>query len=61
MKYTNVMLSKVEQECVENAEWILTKHRIIQKVYLSFGDIHKYALSLLAAHPTTKEFMVPSA
>lgn len=33
-----ITLSSKELELVTNAEWILTKHAIIQKVYRLFGD-----------------------
>lgn len=34
-----IQLSKDEIELVGNTEWILTKHRIIKKVYTMFGEI----------------------
>jgi hypothetical protein len=37
MPDTNVELSKNESELVTNSEFILTKNRIIEKVYLLFG------------------------
>lgn len=35
----NVSLSAFEQQLVADAEWILTKNRIIEKVYLLFGKL----------------------
>lgn len=35
----NVSLSAFEQQLVANAEWILTKNRIIEKVYVLFGKL----------------------
>lgn len=35
----NVKLSLAEMELVNNAEWILTKNRIIEKVYALFGHL----------------------
>jgi hypothetical protein len=37
MPDTNVELSKNESELVINSEFILTKNRIIEKVYTLFG------------------------
>jgi hypothetical protein len=37
-KETKITLSAKEQELVCNTDWILTKHRIIQKVYALFGE-----------------------
>ena len=39
MRNTNVELSKNELELVINSEFILTKNRIIEKVYNLFGDL----------------------
>lgn len=36
---TNVQLSAVELDLVNNREWILTKLRVIEKVYLLFGHL----------------------
>ncbi len=36
---TKIHLSRLEMELVNNASWILTKQRIIDKVYLLFGEI----------------------
>ncbi len=35
----NVSLSAFEQQLVTDAEWILTKNRIIEKVYVLFGSL----------------------
>ena len=39
MMHTNVNLSEKEMELVTNADFILTKNRIIDKVYEIFGDL----------------------
>ncbi len=36
---TKIHLSKHEMELVQNREWILTKHAIINKVYQLFGEL----------------------
>ena len=36
---TKIHLSKLETELVQNSEWILTKHSIINKVYQLFGEM----------------------
>ena len=36
-----LQLSKEEMELVTNREWILTKHRVIKKVYQMFGQINE--------------------
>ena len=38
---TKIRLSKVEKELIENKEWILTKHTIINKVYKLFGELNE--------------------
>jgi hypothetical protein len=35
----NLRLSPTEMELVRNADWLLTKNRIIDKVYLLLGDV----------------------
>ena len=35
---TKISLSTLETELVQNKEWILTKRKIIEKVYLLFGE-----------------------
>lgn len=39
MGITKVTLSPKELELVNNADWILTKNAVIQKVYLLFGEL----------------------
>jgi hypothetical protein len=47
MSQTKVMLSPKELELVKNADWILTKNAVIQKVYLLFGGLSEvYRLAL---------------
>ncbi len=36
-----IQLSKLENELVNNTEWILTKQQIINKVYLLLGELHE--------------------
>ncbi|MEP7277851.1 MAG: hypothetical protein ABI813_04345 [Bacteroidota bacterium] len=36
---TNLQLSPEEMKLVKNSDWILTKHRIIEKVYHLFGNL----------------------
>ena len=36
---TKIQLSADEMKLVQNSQWILTKHRIIEKVYALFGDV----------------------
>ena len=38
---TKIRLSKLEKELIENKEWILTKHTIINKVYKLFGELNE--------------------
>lgn len=44
---TKIQLSKLENELVNNTEWILTKQSIINKVYLLLGELHKTFASIL--------------
>jgi hypothetical protein len=37
---TKIHLSILETELIQNKEWILTKRKIIEKVYLLFGSTH---------------------
>jgi len=39
MDTSKIQLSAEEMHLVQNSEWILTKHRIIEKVYQLFGDL----------------------
>ena len=36
-----IHLSAEEAELIDNTEWILTKHRVIEKVYQVFGQINE--------------------
>jgi hypothetical protein len=47
MPNTNVELSKNEMELVCNSEFILTKNRIIEKVYNLFGDLSEQYKTIL--------------
>ncbi len=42
-----IQLSKLENELVNNTEWILTKQAIINKVYLLLGELHETYASIL--------------
>lgn len=53
MGITNVELSKNELELVTNTEFILTKNRIIQKVYELFGALSEVYKSKLNAYANT--------
>src|SRR6478672_2018750 len=37
--HTKIQLSDVEMDLVNNTGWILTKHDIIKKVYVLFGEL----------------------
>ncbi len=39
MNGAKIQLSKEELQLVQNAEWVLTKNKIIQKVYVLFGNL----------------------
>jgi hypothetical protein len=52
--HAKVSLSDIEMQLVSNAEWILTKNRIIQKVYELFGQ-----LSELYKHNTLLQILPP--
>ncbi|MEO5682261.1 MAG: hypothetical protein ABIQ88_06445 [Chitinophagaceae bacterium] len=39
MERSKIQLSAEEMELVNNREWILTKHRVIEKVYQLFGSL----------------------
>jgi hypothetical protein len=53
MSGTNVELSKNESELVTNSEFILTKNRIIEKVYNLFGDLIGNYQTMLYEYITT--------
>ncbi len=42
-----IQLSKLENELVNNTEWILTKQQIINKVYLLLGELHETYTTIL--------------
>lgn len=44
-------LSPSEQSLVENREWLLTKHKIIGKVYEMFGNLIVNYVSILSEYP----------
>src|SRR5947209_5415196 len=50
MSVTNVELSKTEMEIVANSEFILTKNRIIEKVYNLFGSLAENYKLVLNEH-----------
>lgn len=43
-------LSPEESELVENSAWLLTKHRIIGKVYGLFGDLSEHYTGILSEY-----------
>jgi hypothetical protein len=51
MSKAKVRLSAKEQELVVNADWILTKNAIIQKVNAFFGEVCETYQGLVANHP----------
>ena len=53
MPGTNVELSKNELELVINSEFILTKNRIIEKVYNLFGALSESYKNTLLRHVNT--------
>jgi len=50
MADTNVELSKNESDIITNSEFILTKNRIIEKVYTMFGKLSEVYKAELAKH-----------
>jgi hypothetical protein len=48
---SSYQLSPEELSLVVKSEWLLTKHRIIEKVYALFGDLTNNYLSILSAYP----------
>src|ERR1700733_538931 len=38
-RMSKIQLSEEEMQLVSNSEWILTKHRVIEKVYQLFGNL----------------------
>ena len=50
MNKTKIQLSAEEMKLVQNAEWILTKNRVIGKVYALFGELAQGMQSYISAH-----------
>ena len=50
MSPAKVTLSPKERELVNNADWILTKNEVIQKVYILFGGLSEVYQSLFQKH-----------
>src|ERR1700761_6820389 len=55
MNGAKIQLSAEESELVRNAEWVLTKNNIIQKVYALFGMVAEEMQKLLLLHPVPDE------
>lgn len=51
MSNAKVRLSSKEQELVMNADWILTKNAVIQKLYIYFGQLSEQYQSLIQQYP----------
>jgi len=47
---TKIQLSEEERDLVINTEWILTKHRVVKKVYEMFGEINEMMRQELIHH-----------
>ncbi|MEO8111333.1 MAG: hypothetical protein ABI594_14920 [Ginsengibacter sp.] len=45
--WAKIQLSKLENELVNNTEWILTKQAIMNKVYLLLGELHETYATIL--------------
>jgi hypothetical protein len=60
MQNTNVELSENELALVTNAAFILTKNRIIEKVYLLFGELSEAYKELMAERNNAFPFEVSS-
>jgi hypothetical protein len=50
MNKTKIQLSAEEMKLVQNAEWILTKNRVIEKVYTLFGELAAGMQAYISAH-----------
>ena len=50
MNKTKIQLSAEEMKLVQKADWILTKNRVIEKVYELFGELAAGMQSYIAAH-----------
>ncbi len=53
---TKIQLSAEEMQLVRNSEWILTKHRIIEKVYVLFGSLS----SQMQSYMQEREHLLPA-
>ena len=53
---TKIHLSKDEQELIENKEWILTKHAVINKVCLLFSEMHEVYKQIATGNNMTSLF-----
>ncbi|MEI8074745.1 MAG: hypothetical protein WCH78_08350 [Bacteroidota bacterium] len=51
MSNAKVRLSSKEQELVINADWILTKNAVIQKLYTFFGQVSEQYQSMIQQNP----------
>src|SRR5258706_3710930 len=47
---TKIQLSAEERDLVTNSEWILTKHRVVKKVYEMFGEVNEMMKQELINH-----------
>jgi hypothetical protein len=59
MNVAKIQLSTEELSLVQNADWLLTKNTIIEKVYTLFGDISRQALSRFSG-VREPEVLIPS-
>ncbi len=58
MNNSKIQLSTEEMELVTNSDWILTKHRIIKKVYELFGNLSADMQSFFAGtHALSQEIL----
>jgi len=53
MNKTKIQLSADEMKLVQNADWILTKNRVIEKVYALFGELALGMQAYVSAHSDT--------
>lgn len=49
---TKIHLSAYEKELVTNTRWIFTKHAIVEKVYLLFGELHNTYREMILSEST---------
>ena len=59
MNVAKIQLSTEELSLVQNADWLLTKNTIIEKVYTLFGDISRQALTRFSG-VREPEVLIPS-